>query len=317
MGWLTGWGKRKSHIINQQAGAGIDYQMKVIVHSGAGVDAGNAVYLNGGCTNFPNDITFTGADGTTLLDHWCEDLTADPAIFWVEVADDLDTANRTIYIYYEKAGQSSSIDGDATFRFYDHFLGDSLDLDKWDIIGGAPTVAGSIVTLIGDWMRTDNVFARPWRLRCKSRIRHLTTNSFFCVGDNGVLDYAVAMRHPAVPIWRFQCRDPTGWQAPALIGGALTVDQWYVWEQHWWNNVYVKLFRDGVLDATALVRVPDNPMSVAFRSSTSNPTVEADWVFVAKFVDPEPVHGDWGAEEEAPVTIGDSIVPLMQMLEII
>ena len=40
------WSYRKSHVINSAAGAGTDYQVKIVVHYGSGADSGENVYLN-------------------------------------------------------------------------------------------------------------------------------------------------------------------------------------------------------------------------------------------------------------------------------
>ena len=120
MAWLTGWPHGKAIPIALATGAGTNYQVKVTVHSGAGSDAPGVVYLNSYCTDFPNDIRFTDNDGETELSHWSKDLAADPVIFHVKVADDLDS-NQSIYVYCGKSGATSAINGDDTFLFYDSF----------------------------------------------------------------------------------------------------------------------------------------------------------------------------------------------------
>lgn len=110
MAWLTGWSHRKAVTITGQSGAGTDYQVKLSI----GASAGGNFHLEGNCTNFPQDIVVTDNDGTTLLDHWVEDLTTDPITLWVEVADDLGS-NVDVYIYYDKSGESSASNGTSTF----------------------------------------------------------------------------------------------------------------------------------------------------------------------------------------------------------
>lgn len=72
MVWLTGWGHRKSHTINQQVGAGTDYPVKIVVHRTAGVDAGDDVYVGTECKTDFGDIRFTENDEETLLDYFLE-----------------------------------------------------------------------------------------------------------------------------------------------------------------------------------------------------------------------------------------------------
>lgn len=110
MAWLTGWGKRKSHIINNATGAGTLYPVKIIVHKGTGTDSGPDVYLGTLVRDDFKDVRFTDNDGSTLLDHFMESYTSGSvATFWVEVADDLSSAAVTIYVYYDKSAETAQV----------------------------------------------------------------------------------------------------------------------------------------------------------------------------------------------------------------
>jgi hypothetical protein len=110
---LAGWPYWKDISIAGQAGAGTDYQVELEIGDSAGGD----FHLEGHCTNFPQDIRITDDDGTTLLDHWVEDLTADPIVVHVEVKDDLGS-NQTIRVYYGKSGETTASNGANTFVQY-------------------------------------------------------------------------------------------------------------------------------------------------------------------------------------------------------
>lgn len=145
MGWLSGWSHRKTVTITGQTGAGTDYQVNLSIGDASGGD----FHLENHCTSFPNDITVTDNDQTTLLNHWVEDLTVDPISIWVEVADDLGS-NADVCVYYTKSGESSASNISNTGLFGDDFPGSSLDGAKWteDNAGsGAIIVAGSKVRL--------------------------------------------------------------------------------------------------------------------------------------------------------------------------
>jgi len=110
MTWLTGWGLRKSHVINYAAGTGTLYPVKIIVHKAVGDDSGADVYLGTHVRDDFKDVRFTGSDGATLLDCFMETFTSGSvATFWVEVAEDLTSVNRTIYIYYDKAAETTIV----------------------------------------------------------------------------------------------------------------------------------------------------------------------------------------------------------------
>ena len=110
MAWLSGWSYRKEISITGQSGAGTNYQVKFDVGDSAGGD----FHLEGHCTNFPQDIRITDDDGTTLLDHFVEDLTADPIVVHVKVNDDLGS-NQDIRVYYGKSGETTASNGANTF----------------------------------------------------------------------------------------------------------------------------------------------------------------------------------------------------------
>ena len=121
---------RRSHIIQQRAGAGTGYQIKIIVHSGNGTtqNGTNELWCNNHCKNDFSDIRFTASDGYTPLPFWCESLTqADQAVFWVKILDDLSSANSTIWVYYTLNYDAtytpypSANNGKETFLFFDDF----------------------------------------------------------------------------------------------------------------------------------------------------------------------------------------------------
>jgi len=127
--WISGWSYRKYHVINPSVGAGVNYQVNFTVYYGNGVDSGSSVYLNGNSRTDFGDVRFTKVDGTTLLDYWIEKkVDGDYAIFWVEIADDLSTVARTIYLYYGNAGAASISNGANTFIFFEDF---EDDLNGW------------------------------------------------------------------------------------------------------------------------------------------------------------------------------------------
>lgn len=115
MTWLAGWDYRKSHIISYAADAGTNYQIKITVHYGSGVDSTNNIYTNSHSKTDFGDIRFTTDDGSTLLDYWMESKTdSNNAIFWIEVSGDLSTVNKTIYIYYGKSDATTTSSFDNT-----------------------------------------------------------------------------------------------------------------------------------------------------------------------------------------------------------
>lgn len=142
MAWLTGYSCRKRVPIAGETGAGTNYQRKLTVHSGSGSNSPGVAYLGGNAENFPNDIRFTDNDGETELEHFCCDLSANPAIFWIEVTDDLGS-NVDIYIYFGKTAGASASNIANTF-----LKGDDFERgNDGDEVGGDWTEGGGVVEI--------------------------------------------------------------------------------------------------------------------------------------------------------------------------
>ncbi|MHA2159669.1 MAG: DUF2341 domain-containing protein, partial [Candidatus Thorarchaeota archaeon] len=183
--WLTGWMNRKSHQILSTPGAGVNYQVPIVVNFGSGTDSNNSVYCDSRCQPDFDDIRFTGSDGVTLLDYWRESyFDSDNATFWVEIKDNLDS-DVSIYIYYGNTDCTTTSDGEATFVFFDDFDDGLIDASKWETYGPWTESGGvTAFSIVGDGgtsvlpdLMTDNV----WDMRNKSivsrwRINALTVN---------------------------------------------------------------------------------------------------------------------------------------------
>ena len=163
MAWLTGWSYRKSHVIAPATGAGTLYQKQITVHYGSGTDGDDDVYCDNHCKTDFGDIRFTDDDGSTLLDYWMESkVDSDYAIFWVEVADSLESSAQTIYVYYGKADATTTSNGANTFPFFDDFSG---DLSKWTVLSGS-------------W----SIVSGELRLSTRTRLRGINS---FCIISSG------------------------------------------------------------------------------------------------------------------------------------
>ncbi|MBT0159231.1 DUF2341 domain-containing protein [Candidatus Bathyarchaeota archaeon A05DMB-2] len=130
--YSSSWSYRKSHVIENAAGAGTNYQIRLLVYYGSGSDYGGVVYLGGKCRSDFGDIRFTDNDGNTLLDYWRESYTASSsAVFWIEIKDDLSVTDAIFYIYYGNAGAGTTSNFDATFIFGEPFDSGTLSTSRW------------------------------------------------------------------------------------------------------------------------------------------------------------------------------------------
>jgi len=321
VGWLTGWQYRKSHEINgSTAGEQTNYQIKITAHYGSGEDSGEDVYLNGHCRTDFGDVRFTDNDGVTELDYWMEEkVDGDYAVFWVEVPSIPASPNKaTIYIYYGKSDATTTSDGEATFLFFDHFEGTSLDPSKWVEISGDVTVSNSWVYL-----------------------KDLDTGTIAKIRAGANWLYNVAWRAKAKLLYLYGwvslgIRTPTSAYDSVIFN--LDKDEvLYAWtenegvrtttsvtkdtDEHIWEGAWVsgqaKYWIDGTLVATHTTNVPDEglyPRSAALRHAEGlNAGIALDWFFVRKYVEPEPSHGAWGSEETA-VAVETVVAKMFPML---
>ncbi len=130
--YSSNWSYRKSHVIENAADAGTNYQIRLLVYYGSGSDYGGVVYLGGKCRSDFGDIRFTDDDGETLLDYWRESYTASSsAVFWIEIKDDLSVTDAIFYMYYGNAGAGTTSNFDATFIFGEPFDSGTLSTSRW------------------------------------------------------------------------------------------------------------------------------------------------------------------------------------------
>jgi hypothetical protein len=154
---LPGWGfSKKLSVMGTTAGAQTNYQLKLIVRKGSGIDALGTVYLGSNVRDDFGDIRFTKSDGVTLLDYWVESYASgSSAEVWVEVDSvPASPGAADIYIYYGNLGAASTSNGDNTFLLFDHFEGNSLNTSKWNAVsraaGGSITILNSKITIAAD-----------------------------------------------------------------------------------------------------------------------------------------------------------------------
>jgi len=149
MAWYnSAWQYRKSITISGSSGAGTGYQVVLKIGESSGATGYN-FHLNGRSAKFPSakndggDLIFTASDGTTLLNFWVESVSGSSpnrtAVVWVKVNADLGS-NQTIYCYYGNANATSASNGNNTFLLFDDFDGTSLDTTKWKTYG-SPSIA--------------------------------------------------------------------------------------------------------------------------------------------------------------------------------
>lgn len=133
MGWLSGWNYAQQ--INLTAGA-VNYPVALFVGESSG-STGAQFNANGHSANFPNDLRFTSANGTTLLNYYVEAIVGTApnrvAKIWVQQID----TSGVMICYYGNSAATSASSGKNTFLFFDDF---SVQDTKWLNTGDSGTL---------------------------------------------------------------------------------------------------------------------------------------------------------------------------------
>jgi len=301
--WLSGWSYRKSHMIENATGAGTNYQIIITVHYGSGSDSDDDVYCGSKCQTDFDDIRFTDNDGSTELDYWMQEKTdSDNAVFWVEVADDLSSSDVDIYIYYGN-DEASTSDGDNTFSFFDDFSGSSLDTDKWE--GGTEYATVSDGTLKFEYYNDEGIiqkssnyaffgtntavefkadfYAEKWCYIGFSNACSPRTDMAIFYYEAGNAQQIMNRKNSSTT------KNDSDWSTNMTRFSILRDSSSAVYYQEDFSNVQNSPVTSNVPTANLGVIIQGNDLGSGYE-------VEVDFIFVRKYVNPEPSHGSWGEE---------------------
>jgi len=331
--WLTGWSYRKSHVVNNATGAGTGYQTRITVDYQNGTDSGETVYLAEKCRTDFGDVNWTDSDGVTAL-HYYMQLKVDSAyaVFWVEVADNLNVTPATIYIYYGKSDATTASSGQDTFLQFDDFA----NLNAWtpDLYNESQTATIEDAQLklthnvaafchVERSMTFDNIAVQV-KLKRDDTYDESLWGMGLCLYFN-LYDY-VALKlielAGSYERWFRIFLDKDGTLSTAYFGGHIWINDTYTWvrirltttqvsfdrsvDGETWINI-ASYSREVTWDSPTLVIIghgmeqkstaypnPDQDNTGTFGESV---ITWADEYIVRKFVSPEPTHGAWGSEE--------------------
>lgn len=302
--WLINWNKRKSKIVNgTTAGAQANYQMRLNIYKGSGIDTPINVYIGNNVKNDFGDLRFTDSDGVTLLDYWIESFTLGiSAVVWIKIPFiPAYPSNATIYIYYDNPVATSMSNGKNTFIFFDDF--ETRNLAGWTITEGSWTAANGYAQgncgHCGAGMRKDAVFnLSSGMVRHKGRFPILD-----CRG--GGVNYANPTGTNIFWYGPDYCV-PWGGQSIMYLGitgyGEQRVPRsgdtaWHEYKVTFVNSQF-KLFYDGTNVITMNGPAFVNAARVSIGGwQHQNPGSQWDDMIVQNYTDPEPTFGSVGPEE--------------------
>jgi hypothetical protein len=304
--WLTGWTYRKTHMVNYATGAGTLYQINITVYYADGTSTLWKVYLNGKCRTDFGDVRFTDDDGSTLLDCWMENkIDSNNAVFWVEVADSLETESQTIYVYYGNAGVSTTSNGDNTFPFFDDFEDNNINATKWgisyNVVESSSQLHISAVTNYDSRALGKVAEGQNYNIKFKMR-RTNTNNSHFNAGFNSA-DFSKFC------FWTYASWSSTLDHFTSATKNSAEHDMktaqldtdWHTWDVFRNAATNVQYYIDANLKETETTQIPSDNEYAFFRvthnTGKTDGQIDVEWVLIRKRVATEPNHGSWGNEE--------------------
>jgi hypothetical protein len=303
--YSASWDFRKSHIIIAASGAGTNYPVRILVHSGSGWDSGADVYCAGKCQSDFDDIRFTNSAGDGLLDYWLEGISGSVGTFWVEVADDLSSTSRTVYVYYGNSGASTTNNGAATFAFFDDF---SSSPNGWTLSNSV--ISGGLLDLsdVGYPNVAHAYKSRPngydnyrFRFAEQTATNNMGWRAYAREGgtppDNPPMISAYDYYYDPISQVRFITQGNVA-TSPTLT--PTRDDDWHRIEVTKYSSSYTLVWDSQT--ATCTDNTAETGSDIGFCHVWSNDAnLFVDWVFLSKFVSPEPGHGSWGQEERVPL----------------
>ncbi|RLI87424.1 MAG: hypothetical protein DRP01_01995 [Archaeoglobales archaeon] len=227
-----------------------------------------------------------------------------------------------MYIYYGKSDATYAGDGEATFLFFDDFSEAELDPDKWWIYGHTE-ISDGILTFYGgsgyhgsgNRIQSKTSFSPgvAWRFKAKYDLTtYYTIRSGLTDGsnpskrfgsdpDNTFLDVTPENGNERL----INRVDASGVSANLQ---SISENVWRTWELRWLSNKTVLVCFETGNSVSLTDKVPSVDLYPGFDAEgTGQSKWYIDIVFLRKYVDPEPSHGTWYAEEEQKVTLSGKV----------
>jgi len=257
-------------------------------------------------------MEFYDEDKETLLNHYVEewDDVNYNAKIWIKIPLIPANSIKKIYLKVNENRTTDLSDPEKVFDFYDDFLGDSLNTNKWTTkqlagSGGSYSISDSVIDIYQAGNSTTSSFALlsalkyslPLILEFKSKLPLANNGTTGYVQHQG-LGESVAFNDENNRLlhgdwWVTETHNK---KFRAMSNGnetnvAVDIDAsvWHIYKIVW-NGSESKLFCDDALKATVTENIPSVDLYIKFEAGTwKNPAeILLDWVRIRKFADPEP-----------------------------
>lgn len=272
--------------------------------------------LDNHCLDDFGDVRFTNNDGSTELSYWMESSrSGDSAIFWVRIPDDLSSASRKIYIYYGKADATTISNGVSTFLLFDDFNDAAFNTTLWKLSGSGATVteangALSLAAPSDQKAMVNSAINFSMNTRIRGRVSRNFSNKdsivefgFSDYGAEGALKQCmVASNSYAYPFFYLTTKNSTTTNVNA---NCFKNSANHIFDVCRVSPLLADSYIDDVIHVRGNTSIPTCDLAVGIGSSNSGVHV-ADWIFVSKYVSPEPAQSVLDVEEQAPVIVTQS-----------
>lgn len=313
MGFLSGWTRRKSKIVNgTTAGAQTNYQLKLTVYKSNGVDTSTDIYLGTNVRDDFGDVRFTKSDGTTLLDYWIETYTSGvSAEIWIEIDSiPISPGSAVIYIYYDSPSQTTTSNGINTFIvFNDGFLTGWNSVGA-SIVGGKISVAAAL--LGANFIGSPTPISRPAVIEFKAAGAGFNNNWGFHVQAAAPVAYT-NLNHVTIHLSgngnKYTVLADGTTQSPSLIAANDTNE--HLFKIIWATTIgETKFYQDGVQKTTPAGNFPAVTTLYAMFGGDSTPPGDSkaftlDDIRVRLYATPEPAFGATGNETTQTQPLGN------------
>jgi len=278
---------------------------------------GEVCILNEKCRDDFGDIRFTDSDALTELPYWMEEkVDGIYAIFWVKIPSipaSPDVA--TIYIYYgnPSATTSSNIKSASLWNQGDDFNDNSRDVEIWDtVIYGTGNVNETNQRLeinvpadtdYAGYVSKDYHSGHNFQVEILAHNTEIQSLELYIhttkvTNDNPWLYddcYRVLLLNE---LGEFRAQKRVSGEITTLYSGSLLANEEKIKIRV--KDDTVELYEGDVLRASDTYALGSRNIYIIVGGRGHSPYVGTDWldnVWIRKYVDPEPSHGDWGAEE--------------------
>lgn len=301
----SGWRHCVVHeVIGSPAGDLEDYQVRIVVKYGEGVSKGEVFYCNYQCKPDFSDIRFIASGGTMFLPYWAESIVyGDHAVFWVKIPFiPRYPGKTTIFVLYgnpeaeyEGGIKDTFIDAD---DFTSNTLDEYLSIGASWVIDTSEGVLRSITSNIdgGYLIRLLPGIERNVAIRTKIYVNNSDVAVGFlsskptAISEFELIGYS-ANYHPLDALWSsLRIYGGSGWWS-TRASLPLIDPGWHIIEVVI-TPTHILVYRDNTLDAIVEDTTHNVLNGIGLRQHSNN-SLAVDWWILRKFVDPEPMHGEW------------------------